>query len=364
MNRWSYPSSRLRVFNYLPYLDGKYEYDILTFGSEWVYKKVVKLSSKVRNSFLAKVIYRIIGNILRRINDLHKILSYLNILFKRRHYDLVFVQKVPLPQCVVRFIRNNKADHLIFDFDDAVFLDRDNRNVKRYNYLLKTVDAVITISGYNKNYAQKINKKVYILPTPVNTERYKPRYRPEQQEKVVIGWVGTPSTTRYLKKIVPVLEENSQTHRISCHFIGAVPFRNTLRDVSFLPWEYNTEVQYMHEFDIGIMPLTNEDAVLGKAGYKLLQYMAIGIPIVASPYGINKQLIKNGENGFLAYSEKDWVEKLSLLIDNPELRKETGLKGRDFVVKNYSLEVAAPKLISILLNLVKVKKNVFEQKPL
>jgi len=113
-------------------------------------------------------------------------------------------------------------------------------------------------------------------------------------------------------------------------------------------WSLDTEVADLQNFDIGIMPLPDNEWTRGKGGYKLLQYMAVGIPCIASPVGINMELIRDGENGFLAATEDQWYEKISLLTRDQELRKKMGMRGRDFVVKNYSFEVAAPKLISAL----------------
>ena len=118
-----------------------------------------------------------------------------------------------------------------------------------------------------------------------------------------------------------------------------------------------TEVADLQSFDIGIMPLPDNEWTRGKGGYKLLQYMAVGVPCVASPVGINKELIRDGENGFLATTEEEWYEKLSLLIDNPELRREMGRRGRAYVVRNHSFEAAAPKLISALKHAIQENKQ-------
>lgn len=132
--------------------------------------------------------------------------------------------------------------------------------------------------------------------------------------------------------------------------VGKINFAGV--NATLKKWRLDNEVATLQSFDIGIMVLPDNEWTRGKGGYKLLQYMAVGIPCVASPVGINKELIRDGENGFLATTEEEWYENLSLLIDNPELRKKMGMRGRDFVVRNYSFEVAAPKLISALKGLI------------
>ncbi|MCK4816159.1 glycosyltransferase family 4 protein, partial [bacterium] len=172
-------------------------------------------------------------------------------------------------------------------------------------------------------------------------------------DKVVIGWIGSSSTTPYLSILFPVFRRLCRTHpNAYIKLIGATPINIPDVRVKQVDWDLETEVEELQEFDIGIMPLPDNEWTRGKGGYKLLQYMAVGIPCVASPVGINKELIRDGENGFLATTEEEWYEKLSLLIENPEIRKRMGLRERDFVVKNYSFEVAAPKLISVLKSLI------------
>lgn len=351
MSGWSYPSSRLRVFKYLPYLKGKYEYEVIPFGSEWAFRKGVHFAYEQRAMLVEKAIHRAKSEVLRKINSLHSMFCEIQFLLKRSHYDLVFVQKVHLPKWIVDRIKDHWHARLIFDFDDAIFLKQGRRSTRyfeRYNYLMQRADAVITTSKFNKDYAQRFNKNVHILLTPVDTARHMPKNQSKQDGKVVIGWVGTPSTTRHLKAFLPVIEEIDRNHDVAFRFIGAIPFESGLRNVRFLPWEYDTEVKYMQEFDIGIMPLIKEDTVLGKAGYKLIQYMAMGIPSVASPWGINEQIVDIGKTGFLAKSNNDWLKCLRSLILNAYLREKMGKNARQIAVNKYSFEAFAPKFLYVL----------------
>jgi glycosyltransferase involved in cell wall biosynthesis len=208
---------------------------------------------------------------------------------------------------------------------------------------------VVLENKITKQFAEQYNKNILVITGPIDTERYFLSKKGIDNDKVVIGWIGSSSTTPYLSILFPVFRRLCRTYpNVYIKLIGAAPIDIPDVRVKRVDWDIETEVKELHEFDIGIMPLPDDEWTRGKGGYKLLQYMAVGIPFVASPVGINKDLIKDGVNGFLSATEEEWYEKLSLLIENPEIREKMGLRERDFVVKNYSFEVAAPKLIFAL----------------
>ena len=124
--------------------------------------------------------------------------------------------------------------------------------------------------------------------------------------------------------------------------------------MSIIPWSEETEVDHIQDFDIGIMPLPDSQWEQGKCGYKLIQYMACGKPVVASPVGANRKIVEHGVNGFLAGSTEEWLEALTVLRDNSDLRKKMGTAGRKKVEKRYCIQVTARRLLSILQS---VEKN-------
>jgi glycosyltransferase involved in cell wall biosynthesis len=347
----SYPSSRLRVFSYLPGLRDEFEYDVMPFTSELMFKKQIDLACRRPSNVLVKLLRYSESAALIVADRLHAYYFYLALLSCRKRYDIVFVQKVILPRWIVKSIKQRWHAHLIFDFDDAIFLKEltgSQRLIGRVDYIIERADTVVTVGDYNREYARKLNGNVRLLLTPVDIKRYKPRSATSHPKKLVVGWVGTPGETRHLKAFLPVWEEIDRRCPVSFRFIGARPFENRLKDVRFISWNYDTEVQHMWEFDIGIMPLIRQKEVFGKGGYKLLQYMAMGIPSVASPWGVNRDIIDNGKTGLLAESYEDWLEHLDTLLKNKELRRQIGNSARAVAVESYSLQRWLPIFVNML----------------
>ena len=197
-------------------------------------------------------------------------------------------------------------------------------------------------------------KCVEYVPTVVDLERY----RTKQQggdTSFTIGWIGTPITVRHLDLVRPVLSEFCKGNNSNIVIVGGGSFNLDGVQVMTLPWSEDAEVSQIQNFDVGIMPLADEPWEQGKCGYKLIQYMACGKPVVASPVGVNSKIVDHGTNGFLARSKEEWLEALTTLRDNTELRKKLGEAGRKKVEKVYSLQVTAPRLLAILKSVAKGK---------
>ncbi len=182
----------------------------------------------------------------------------------------------------------------------------------------------------------------------IDTSRYYLR-KEIDDDVVTIGWVGRWSSSFYLESLVNVFERIYRNFaKVIFKFVGAAPFDYPSHlPIEFIPWRLETEIEDLIPFDIGIMPLADDIYAKGKCGFKLLQYMALGIPSIASPVGVNQEIITDGENGFLATSENEWFEKLSLLISNKKRRKMVGIAARETVEERYSLNNALPLLITI-----------------
>ena len=165
---------------------------------------------------------------------------------------------------------------------------------------------------------------------------------------MIIGWIGSFSTTKYLRIVENPLRLLSLRYsNLVIELIGANDIVFDGVKMRTKRWNLDSEVSNLQNFDIGIMPLPDDNWTRGKGGYKLLQYCAIGIPCVASPVGINKEIVREGINGFLVKDQKDWVERLALLIEDKELRERLGRKAREIAVKEYSFYCATPKLVKI-----------------
>ena len=282
-------------------------------------------------------------------------------------YDVIFIQRgllLPGPMILESLLRmlNTK---IIYDFDDALYTEpsqfKDRKNLlyrflfpaDKIEKLIKISSHVIVASEPLVEYAIQYSKNVTVLSDPINTDRYKVKNYSNSNDKVIIGWIGTPYTAIYLNEIKNALIILSKKHNYKLKIVGAhnIKFKNV--EVQTKDWKFVEEMDDLRSFDIGIMPLSDDEWAKGKTGTKLLQYMGAGLPVVCSPVGVNTKLVKEGENGFLAVTEDEWVEKLERLVLDPALRKQMGNAGRKMVKNEYSVKSNLPKLISILQKVAK-----------
>ncbi|MDO9464614.1 MAG: glycosyltransferase family 4 protein [bacterium] len=274
-------------------------------------------------------------------------------------YDIIFVQKCVLPQTfpVIETIISHLNKKLIFDIDESLFYlpPRRKRSTLyrlRYNAIpriLKMSRHVIAGNNYLRDYILNYNSNVSVIPTVIDTDRYAVRdYKNDNNKNIVIGWMGNPTTSIYLDQLRTVFKVLSQRYNITIRIIGANGFKIDDVEVDSRDWNLHSEVKELQDFDIGIMPLTDDVWTRGKCGCKILQYMGVGVPAVASRIGENGKIIKDGINGFLADSNDEWIEKLSLLIEDPTLRQKMGKEGRNTVENFYSLKVNTSKLKAVL----------------
>jgi len=185
------------------------------------------------------------------------------------------------------------------------------------------------------------------LPTVIDLNRYDVRSLPDSAI-ITIGWIGTPSTAKYLTLIKDALKEVYAACQIRIIIVGLSDLFLEGVPLEFRKWSEETEVNDIQQFDIGIMPLSDDPWSRGKCGYKLTQYMACAKPVIASPVGINSKIVQHGYNGFLATTKSEWIAALTALIKDGELRKKMGLVGRYQVEQEYSLQKSAPKLLKLL----------------
>lgn len=275
-------------------------------------------------------------------------------------YDLVWVEKEALPWLPagleLHLLRQGTA--LALDYDDAVFHRYDrHRNVLIRTLLGNKLDRLMRharlVTAGNDYLAERARKagcaRVEWLPTVVDLERYPRRSRPGHRPGPVrVGWIGSPATAAYLQQVAAPLATLQAQGKIECVAIGARPDQLAGTPFRALPWSEQDEVQTLHTLDIGIMPLPDTPWEHGKCGYKLIQYMACTLPVVASPVGANRQIVTAGENGWLADTAQDWIQAITRLATDPELRHRMGALGRQRVEQCYSLQAQGERLISLL----------------
>jgi glycosyltransferase involved in cell wall biosynthesis len=250
---------------------------------------------------------------------------------------------------------------VVYDCDDAFFHTYDahprpwvRRQLgRKLEPLLRGAAACCCGNSYLESYAARFSANTLLLPTVVDTEVYGPAVGARPDRPVTIGWIGTPSTWPYVRPLLPLLRELVASRRIRIRVVGAGQpgLRDAFPGLDLIEWSEAHEVEEVRSMDIGIMPLPDDIWARGKCGYKLVQYMACALPVVASPVGVNSEIVADGSNGFLATDPAEWRSALLRLIDDPTLRRRFGEVGRGRVEARYSLDVHAPRFIRLLQSL-------------
>jgi glycosyltransferase involved in cell wall biosynthesis len=196
------------------------------------------------------------------------------------------------------------------------------------------------------------------MPTTIDTNYHKKSLSNIKKSAICIGWTGTSTTLKHFETIIPVLKKIKDIFQEKVYFkvIVNFPYRLPELNIESKQWSSENEIDDLSEIDIGIMPLPNDEWAKGKCGFKGLQYMALEIPTIMSPVGVNSEIINDGENGFLASTEDEWVEKLSLLIENEALRIKLGKAGQKTVEEKYSVNALKDQYVQYFLNLIEMKK--------
>jgi glycosyltransferase involved in cell wall biosynthesis len=287
-----------------------------------------------------------------------KVLIYLKTLltrtgdwFRMNRYDIIFIFRDALMTGSTffekRFARSKAK--LIFDFDDAIWLQNVSEANKKLAFL-KNSSKTATIIGLSDlifagnqflaDYAAQFNKNIVIVPTTIDTDIYVPQPR-LSNGPVCIGWSGSFSTIQHFATAIPVLKEIKEKFGDAVKFkiIGDANYYCAELDTQGVAWKAATEIEDLCEIDIGIMPLPDDEWARGKCGLKGLQYMALGIPTLMSPVGVNSEIIRHGVNGYLPSANAEWVAAIAELIKDRELRNRIGKAGRQTVIDNYSVEV-------------------------
>jgi glycosyltransferase involved in cell wall biosynthesis len=266
-----------------------------------------------------------------------------------------------LPYKLESFLLGHK--HLILDIDDAIFHNYDQHSFwlirlvlgRKIDKLMKRSDAVFAGSPYIADRARKSGAvNVILVPTSVNPNIYLPIKNSALPDKVTVVWIGSPSTVQYLSVLRDTFDLLSENYSYELVIIGASASNINLKNTRFVKWSEKEEAKLVGECDIGIMPLPDTPFERGKCGYKLLQYMSCELPVVASPVGVNSQIVDHGKNGYLADTPSEWYSCLEVLIQNAILRKRLGLNGRKKVQEFY----AHTYVESIIVNyMIKIKDD-------
>jgi glycosyltransferase involved in cell wall biosynthesis len=337
--------TRFRITHYVPYLEANgFAVTVDAFFTSSFFRFLYQ-----KGHYLQKAL-RFAGLAVRRLAAVTR----------AGRYDLVFIYREAFPvgpPFVERYLAS-RGSTIVLDFDDAIFLSNTSeanrfaaslKYVRKVSTLVKLSTRVIVGNEYLARYARTHNPAVTMIPTCVDTTRFVPRTDPRPTGPPVVGWIGSPTTTPYLAGLSDVLQATRARHAFVMRVSGAAgPLAFGAVDVRDDPWSLDREVELFNTCDIGVYPLTDDEWSRGKCGFKAIQFMACGVPVVASPVGVNQEIIEDGINGFLASTPDEWVHKLGRLIAEPDLRARLAAAGRRTVEERYSLRVHAPRFAATL----------------
>ncbi len=332
------PSSRYRVYQLLPWLQKLgIVCEVSPAIDDALYRSLYLNSGQQASRRMAfSAAWQRRRDDLRRVDD----------------FDAVFVQKGIFPGLYSGFERKMAARKpVVFDFDDAIWLPRVGgsrvlRALHRESAvqdILRSATAVIAGNNFLADYATHFNRKVTVVPSSIDLAAY-----PHGANSNVVGWIGSRTTLPYLSPLKPVFE----TLGIKPRVIASGDPTQLGFETEFRSWRLETEMEELSQFGIGIAPLPDTPWERGKCGMKILQYLACGIPVVASPVGVNAQLVADGVNGFLAKNTDAWTTALRALRADSNQRQRLGAAGREAVKKNFTVQAAAAGVNSVLRSLV------------
>lgn len=311
------------------------------------------------------------GNILGKARVLIKtFFRRLKDLRRCREFDIIFIYRDAWLLGTTWFERQLKkrsGARLVYDFDDSIWIMDISEGNKRFAFLknpdktgkiISLCDRVFAGNEYLANYARQFCSDVHIIPTTIDTEWYKPADRSFDDGQICIGWTGSTTTIKHFNYSTDALKEVMAKYgdKVRIKVIGDSSYVNEELSIKGLPWKAETEVEDLLDVDIGIMPLPDDEWAKGKCGLKGLQYMALEIPTIMSPVGVNTEIIEDGVDGFLASGTDEWVEKLCLLIEDPGIRSRLGKAGRKTVHSRYSVNAQSARYLDLLSELANRSK--------
>lgn len=338
------PGQRFRIEQWEPLLRERgVEVTYAPFESEELHRVLYQPGN------LARKLGLVMGNFARR----------LSLISSARQYDVcyIFREAALLGPPVIERLIKRKGIPIIFDFDDAIFVSYRSPSNGYLSYLkfagkTKTIcrmSAHIMVGNpYLSEYARQYNQNVTVVPTTIDTDKYVASNGAKSFSEVpTIGWTGSFSTVQHLDTLRGALQKLAQRERFRLRVIGTPEYQLDVVEVEAFAWRSQTEIEDLRPIDIGIMPLPDDAWSKGKCGLKALQFMALGIPVACSPVGVNTEIIQDGQNGFIAATEDEWVDKLSRLLRSAGLRKRIGDSGRATVEQMYSAKAQAPRVHKI-----------------
>jgi glycosyltransferase involved in cell wall biosynthesis len=313
---------------------------------------------------------RLFASLYRREQMSRNALGLVRSAFKRlgdvvraRGVDVILVQREAMmfgPPLIEWLMSRMGKRPMVLDLDDATYVSYTSptygRLASRLKWFSKTDDLirwakVVTCGNQSiADYVSSAGARARVIPTVVDTERFRPQPAEIERDPLVLGWIGTHSTLQYLETIFPALQDLAREHRFRLKIVGAGKREIDLPgvEVESLDWSMEREIEDFQSFDIGLYPIASDKWAMGKSGFKAIQYMAVGIPYVASPVGACAEIGEPDVTHFLASTKDEWTEALGKLLADRELRKQMGQAGRRNALEHYTVAIQADKLAEAL----------------
>lgn len=330
-------ATRFRVLQYLPYFEAA--------GVD------VEIRPLFDDRYLHK---RLVEGRRSPIDILLGFSSRLTTLVDVRQFSLVVVYMEALPYLPALFERTlvRLGVPYAYDFDDATFHQYDQHPnpvvrallSRKIGSIIGGASLVMAGNEYLADYARRFNPHVHVVPTVVDTDLFRPDPARTAEAPVTIGWIGSPSTAQYVNERQQLWERVTADRRSVLRLVGAGPAALRTPFIQHRPWSEETETAEVQQFDVGIMPLRDDPWSRGKCGFKLIEYLACGVPAVASPVGVNSTIISHGENGFLCSTDGEWEDALRRLTHDSGLRHDMGARGRERIIRDWSLQRWGPEV--------------------
>ena len=337
------PSQRLKFEQYYKSIEENgFEIDKSSFISDSFWKIIYK------KGFVGQKIYYTCTGYLRRLRDL----------FRLRQYDVIYLHLwvTPFGPPLFEWLYRKMARKIVYDIDDMIYLTPPNSPNPAINwlkgkgkpiYLFKKSDYVLTSTPAIEEYARKFNDQIINVPITVNTDKYVPKDN-YQTGVVTLGWSGSVSTSPYLHLLDNVLLQLRMKYNFKLLVMGDADFKIDGLDVEAIPWKEEYETSTIRRFDIGLYPLPVDNWVHGKGGGKALQYMAAGVPTIATAVGANFKIIEHGVSGFLVKTDEEWLSCIQKLIESEQLRAQVGSRGVRVVENRFSVHANKDIYLSVL----------------
>lgn len=334
------PGGKVRVLNYIPYFqEHSIGCKVLNYHNPVIWKFCERL---IINGGILSLLKRTLRRLLRYVDVFYQKWAQINVFVSARRYDVIIIQWLPLPRHFIqRLLRRNP--NVVFDYDDAVFLTSKDDT----NFILTNSKIVIAGNQYLKDYANKFNKNVVVIPSCIPMNKFD-AYREEKENvinsKVVIGWIGSQSTLCNVEILKDVFHILAGKYGLQLKLIGIGNGRCPIveegkLEIITVPYYIEEEmIKHVFSFDIGINPSKEDGFAHGKTSLKTLIYMAAGLPVISSPVGGHLEAIRNGVNGFFASTREEWLERLTILIEDRSLRNKMGKNGLSLVREKYTID--------------------------